>query len=92
MASKSSGKRKGTATQTPRPLKVTKRIVNVKRHTVGYVIDGKSYNLTRMSDRRTVLSMARNGRISGVRAVGNHIQAMPGRRKLSSLPKSIMRP
>ena len=87
-----SSKKKGTAVRSPsRSVKVTKRIVNTKRHTVGYVIGGKSYNLGRISDRKTVLSMARNGRISGVRAVGNHIQALPGRRKLSSLPASISR-
>ena len=75
-----------TATQ-----KVTRRIVNTKRHTIGYVIAGKSYSLENSNQRKSLLSMARKGQISGVRAVGNHIQAMPGRKRLSTLPKTIER-
>lgn len=90
-----SGRRSGSGSQSNKKrqaaLKVTRRIVNSKRHTIGYVVGDKSYSLENTPQRNNLLSMARNGRITGVRVVGDHLQAIPGRRKLSTLPQTISR-
>ena len=76
----------GSAVQ-PRPanqVRLTKRITNQKRHTISYVDSaGRKYTP------RQAAQMARQGRIAGVRAVGNHIQSEPGRKKLADLPFSV---
>ena len=61
-------------------LRISRRLVSTKRHTTGYVIDGKKYSV------REATRLARQGRVSGVRVVGNHIQALKSRRRLSDLP------
>lgn len=71
-------RRKGGATATQ--LRIAKRIVNSKRHTTGYVIDGKNISVP------DVTRLARKNRVHGVHVVGNHIQSMSGRRPLLSLP------
>ena len=60
-------------------LTISKRIVNTKRHTVGYVINGKEYTV------RKAAQLAGQGRIRGARRVGNHIQATTNKKRLSSL-------
>ena len=64
--------------------KITKRVVDVKRHTKGYVDSNGKF----MSVRRA-RQLASWGKISGVRVVGNHIQAATGRKPLSSLPTTV---
>ena len=61
-------------------MKVSRRIIDSKMHTRGYVISGKNYTP------RQAAQLARSGKIAGVRAVGNHIQAQDGRRRLTDLP------
>lgn len=66
-------------------LKITHRVVNVKRHTLGYVINNRRYTVNEA--RR----LATNGLLNGVQVVGGHIQAIPGRRNpLSSLPVQLV--
>ncbi len=89
MRNKSTSKRKRAGVAVSRrssansAMRVTSRIVDTKRHTTGYVIGGKRYSV------KQVAQLARQGRISGVRAVGNHPQAVNGRRCLSSLPTKV---
>ena len=64
-------------------MKVTKRIVDVRRHTTGYVVGGKMQTVAQ------VRKLAENGRVRGVQVVGNHIQAMPGQPRLTDLPMKI---
>lgn len=64
-------------------LKISRRIVNTKRHTTGYVISGQTYSVA--AARRLV----EQGQISGVRVVGRHIQSEPGRRRLAELPATV---
>lgn len=68
-----------------RKMRITKRVVNVKRHTQGYIIDGRFCNV------RQARSLARDGTLSNVRVVGNHIQAVNGARRLSDLPVDVRR-
>jgi len=63
-----------------RGMKITSRVVNVRRHTIGYVVGGRKYTV---SQTRT---MAEKGRIKGVQVVGNHVQALPGGKRLTDLP------
>lgn len=61
--------------------RITKRITNSKRHTIGYKIDGKERSVSQ------AVRMARQNQIYGVRVVANHLQTPPGgRRKLLDLP------
>lgn len=86
MKQKSSKKAMGVSSpaRSARPsAKITRRIVDKKRHTVGYVVNGK--NMTVAQTRR----LAESGSIAGIRVVGSHIQSEPGRRKLTDLPISI---
>lgn len=65
-------------------MKITRRYVNVKRHTVGYFVGGK---------RRTVSEvnrMARRGLIQNARAVANHVQGVSGQPALYDLPEVIV--
>ena len=60
--------------------RVSKRVVNTKRHTVGYMI-GKKFEKT-----ASAVRMTDRGRVAGVRRVGDHLQAKIGCRPLSDLP------
>lgn len=64
-------------------LKISRRLVNSKRHTEGYVIGGKK---TSVGDAR---KLAQQGRLANVRVVGRHIQGVPGN-SLSSLPVTVV--
>ena len=88
MKAKSTDKRKrasGTKTSPAKrkAMRVTSRIVDTKRHAIAYVIGGKRYSV------KQTAHLARQGRISGVRVVGNHPQAVTGRRRLSELPTKV---
>lgn len=65
-------------------MRISKRIVDVKRHTKGYEIAGKRYSVAQTR------KLAERGRLSGVRVVGRHVQAENGRKRLSSLPMKIV--
>jgi len=81
-ASKKSSKK--TAGKAMAAQRITKRIVDARRHTTGYVIEGKEVSVSQAR------SMAAAGRLRGVQVVGEHIQAVPGRRRrLSTLPTMI---
>ena len=73
-----------TATKKSR---ITHRICNVKKHTLGYVIDGKNCR------RSTAVNLAKQGRLEDVQVVGDHIQVRPTskRRRLLDLPEKLMR-
>ena len=66
-------------------MRITRRLVNVRRHTTGYIIGGKQHSVS------ATRKLASAGRISGVQVVGNHVQAVPGRRRLTDLPTDIVR-
>lgn len=61
-----------------------RRIVNTKRHTVGYLAVGGKFLSVKQARQA-----ASYGKISGVRVVGNHIQAAIGARPLYSLPETV---
>jgi len=69
--------------------RINRRLVNSKRHTVGYVLTGKQ----RVS-RSKAISLARSGSISGVRVVGSgptsYLQSTTDRR-LYDLPETVDR-
>jgi hypothetical protein len=66
-------------------INITHRAVNTKRHTVGYVVNNRIQKMDQMR------KWASEGRIPGVRVVGNHIQAIPNERKpLSELPERFI--
>lgn len=77
--------RKSAVVDRGSQLRITKRVVSTKRHTQGYMIDGKFVSTAEA--RR----LASQGRISGVRVVGRHIQSQQGRRRLSDLPTEVRR-
>ncbi len=84
MASKSAKRKAGGTPSRTRPtMRISKRVVNTKRHTTGYMISGKFHSV------REAKRLATQGRIQGVRVVGNHIQAENGRKLLSSLPTTV---
>jgi len=66
-------------------MKITSRIVDVRRHTTGYVAGGKKYSVSQ------IRNMAAKGRVKGVQVVGNHVQAVPGRKRLTDLPTKVMK-
>ena len=74
--------KKGVANR-PAPVRITKRITNTKRHTTGYIIQGQFHSVSQTKN------LASKGAISGVRVVGNHIQAVNGRKRLSDLPTEV---
>lgn len=66
-------------------MKITRRFVNTKRHTVGYFVGGQ---------RRTVAQttkLASQGLISNARVVGKHVQAAVGATPLYDLPSKVVR-
>lgn len=78
MATKKAGKAKPN-------MKITSRIVDVRRHTTHYMANGKRYSVKQMRD------LAKRGQVKGVQVVGNHIQAVPGSRRLTDLPTKVMK-
>ena len=76
---KSCSKKKGG----PCNLRITKRVTNTKRHTLGYQIGGKFHSVARTRQ------LAAQGRVAGVQVVGNHVQAKAGRKRLSDLPTEL---
>jgi len=65
--------------------RITRQLLDIKRHVQGYVVGG---------DRLTVAQtrkLAERDQIFGVQPVGRHIQAIPGRKTLSSLPFDLVR-
>ena len=65
--------------------RVTHRIVNIKKHTLGFVIDGKNCR------RSTAVKLARQGKLNKIGVVGSHIQTHPSRKqKLLDLPEKVM--
>lgn len=77
-----SGKKSSGSSRTA-SKKITKRVVDVRRHTKGYIVGGKEVSVPQA--RR----MAAAGNLRGVQVVGNHIQAIPGQTRLSELPMMI---
>lgn len=70
---------------TQNQMKITRRYVDSKRHTVGYFVGGQ---------RRTVKEVAqltRQGRIRNARIVGKHVQAAIGEQPFYALPQTIVR-
>ena len=67
-------------------MRISARVTNTKRHTTGYVIHGKFHSVSQ------VRTLAANGWIAGVRVIGNHVQSIPGRRRLAELPVRVDRP
>lgn len=65
-------------------MKVTSRIVDVRRHTKGYIVGGKKHTVAQ------VRKLVASGRVKGVQVVGNHIQALPGQPRLTDLPMKIV--
>ena len=65
--------------------KVSKRILSVRRHTLGYVVGGKRQTV------REATQMAKRGEIMNVHVVGNHVQSIPGHERLTDLPYSIVK-
>ena len=66
-------------------MRITSRVVDVRRHTKGYVVGGKKYSVSQMRN------LAAKGRVRGVQVVGNHIQAVPGTRRLTDLPMKVVK-
>ena len=65
--------------------RVTHRIVSTKRHTLGFIIDGKNCR------RSTAVKLARQGKLNGIHVVGEHIQTLPTRKqKLMDLPQKLI--
>jgi len=65
-------------------MKITRRFVNSKRHTVAYLVSGNRRNVAEST------RLASQGKISGVRVVGDHIQASIGLRPLAQLPTTVV--
>ena len=66
-------------------MRITSRVVDVRRHTIGYVAGGRKYSVTQ------IRNMVAKGRIKGLQVVGNHVQAVPGERRLTDLPTKVMK-
>lgn len=81
-ASKSS---KASSRSKSQGMKITSRIVDARRHTTGYVAGGKKYSVSQ------IRTMASKGRIKGVQIVGNHVQAVPGGKRLTDLPTKVVK-
>ncbi len=84
MTKKTNSKKAGGAKKT-QGMRITSRVVDVRRHTVGYVAGGKKYSVCQMR------TMAAKGKVKGVQVVGNHIQALPGQKRLTDLPTKILK-
>lgn len=86
MATTKKATRKAPASARKSPgMTVTSRIVDVRRHTTGYMAGGRKYTVDQ------IRNMAAKGRVKGVQVVGNHIQALPGKKRLIDLPTKIMK-
>ena len=70
---------------TQNQMKITRRFVDSKRHTVGYFVGGQRRSV------KEVTKLARQGRIRNARIVGNHVQAAIGAQPFYSLPETIVR-
>ncbi len=77
--------KKKTGKRSSPKMRVTRRVVNSKRHTQGYMIGGQFYTVPDSTN------LVARGRVSGVRVVGNHIQAESGRKRLSDLPTTVQK-
>ena len=67
-------------------MRITHRICDVRRHTLGFVIDGK------ICTRSMAVKFARQGKLNEVHVVGKHIQTTPRRKqKLLNLPEKVCR-
>lgn len=80
-----SSKKAKAGSATAATMQITSRVTNIKRHTTGYVINGKIVSV------EAAKKMAARGQIKGVRVVGDHIQAMTGARRLSELPVKVVK-
>ena len=67
-------------------MRINRRIVNVKRHTVGYVLSGG-----RQVTRKEAIGLAKTGALAGVRIVngpkGKYLQST-GKRNIHELPET----
>ena len=63
--------------------RISRRILNSKRHTTHYVIGGKEVPVEKARQ------MASKGLLAGVRVVGDHIQAKIGCTPLYKLPTTV---
>lgn len=72
-----------TARAAGQMIRITQRVVNPKRHTIGYMANRQFYTVTQ------IRRMAKQGQVAGVRVVGNHVQANPGSRRLVDLPTEV---
>ena len=70
-----------TRTQTRK--RITRRIVNRRRHVQAYVVGGQEMTVAQTRN------LVERGEVAGVRVVGQHIQALSGRRRLSDLPTTV---
>ena len=94
-----SNKKKGSATATAKrsnEIQLTRRVVNSKRHVVGYKAGATYYTLeklTSMAQRGRSIGIRSGRKTVGVRVVGGHIQTPAGSGvKLSSLPTEVRAP
>lgn len=76
---------KAAKTAKVQGMKITCRIVDIRRHTKGYVAGGKKYTVAQ------IRKLAKSGRVRGVQVVGNHIQSLPGEKRLTDLPAKVMK-
>lgn len=86
---KASGIKVKAATTKEPDLAIAGRVVDSQRHTVAYLVEGKTYSKAQTFSVSKTRDLAAKGRIKGVRAVKNHVQALPGSRRLSELPTSV---
>ena len=82
---KSRNRKRQDVAAKSKSMRITKRLVNVRRHTTGYIIGGKRHTVIQAS------KLAKAGRLPNVQVVGNHIQAMPGSRRLTDLTMQIIK-
>lgn len=82
---KKTNKKSAGVSQSSTAMRLTQRLVDVRRHTTGYVASGKQYTTAQ------IRQLAKSGRIRGVQVVGNHIQAVPGQQRLTDLPMKIVK-
>ena len=66
-----------------RRMRISRRVVNTRRHTRGYIAGGDFFTVPRIT------RLAREGVVFGVRVVGRHIQCTTGRRPLTDLPVDV---
>ena len=79
--------KKGSSVATKKlsnQITLTSRLVNVRRHTIGYMAGSNRYTIAQ------VRKLASSGRVRGVRVVGKHVQAEVGTRRLTDLPMKVV--